>query len=264
MKRSLSCLAAVALLTASFAAPTQAAPPAAAQSAPRFSVTVEGAGPDVIFIPGLMSSRAVWDDAVGSLGSRYRVHRLQIGGFAGEPAGGNGEGRLLAGVVEALHAYIAKQGLHRPRLVGHSLGGLLELMLAQAYPDDVGPMLIVEALPFYGALFGAASDAGFEPNAAALRGQILGMTDDAFRTQQLAGTSALARSPEARRKILDCRSPQIARSWRRRSMRMRPPTCALGSRRSACRSPSSTPPGPVNRARVSPSFTAANMPARRA
>jgi hypothetical protein len=44
----------------------------------RFSVTVEGEGPDVILIPGLMTGRRVWDASVRSLGGHYRVHLVQI------------------------------------------------------------------------------------------------------------------------------------------------------------------------------------------
>jgi pimeloyl-ACP methyl ester carboxylesterase len=74
-----------------------AALPFAAPAQPtRFSVIVEGSGPDLILIPGLTSSRGVWDQAVASLGGRYRVHRIQVAGFGGEPAGGNAEGPVLA------------------------------------------------------------------------------------------------------------------------------------------------------------------------
>src|SRR3712207_165153 len=99
--------------TAAHAFPAEAKRPAPA----RFSVTVEGKGPDVIFIPGLTSSRAVWDGAVAGLGGKYRVHRIQIAGFAGDPAGPNAEGELLPALVEALNAYIADRKLQRPAVV---------------------------------------------------------------------------------------------------------------------------------------------------
>jgi pimeloyl-ACP methyl ester carboxylesterase len=86
----------------------------------RFSVTVTGSGPDVILVPGLMSDRAVWDGSAAAL-EGHRVHLVQIAGFAGEPAGSNGQGPLLAPIVEELGAYIASVGLERPRIVGHFL-----------------------------------------------------------------------------------------------------------------------------------------------
>ena len=132
-----------------------AALPLAAPAQPtRFTVTVEGSGPDLILIPGLTSSRRVWDQAVAGLGGRYRVHRIQIAGFGGEPARGNAQGPVLAPVVEELHAYIAANRLRRPMVAGHSVGGLLALMLAERHPEDVSRALIVDALPFYSMLFG--------------------------------------------------------------------------------------------------------------
>ena len=60
--------------------------------------------------------------------------------------------RCCRGVVEELHGYIAAAGMH-PVVVGHSLGGLLALMLADKYPGDVRKMVIVDTLPFYAVLF---------------------------------------------------------------------------------------------------------------
>jgi pimeloyl-ACP methyl ester carboxylesterase len=165
----------------------------------RFSVTVEGSGPDLILIPGLTSSRHVWDQAVASLGGRYRVHRVQIAGFGGEPARGNAAGPVLAPVVEELHAYIAANHLRHAMVVGHSVGGLITLMLAQRHPEDVSRALIVDALPFYAMLFGPqATPASVEPQVAALRDSIAAMTDDAWRAQQAAAAGRLASTSEGR------------------------------------------------------------------
>jgi len=169
----------------------------------RFSVVVEGSGPDLILIPGLTSSRGVWDQAVASLGGHYRVHRIQIAGFGGEPARGNAEGSVLAPVVEELHAYINANHLRRPMVAGHSVGGLLTLMLAQRHPEDVSRALIVDALPFYAMLFGpAATPASVEPQVAALRDSIASMSDEAWRAQQAATAARLASTTEGREQLL--------------------------------------------------------------
>ena len=47
----------------------------------RFTATVTGQGPDVILIPGLASSGAVWDATVEQLSPTHRVHVLQVNGF---------------------------------------------------------------------------------------------------------------------------------------------------------------------------------------
>lgn len=187
-----------------------AAPADAAES--RFSVTVEGKGADVIMIPGLMSSRSVWDGAVASLDGKYRVHRIQIGGFAGEPVGANGDGPLLAALVEELAAYIRQEKLDRPAIVGHSMGGFLGLMLAERHPQLVGKLMIVDALPFYSMLMSPdATAASVEPQAAAFRTAIGNMSDEAFRAQQAGTVASLVASAAARPALLE----QSVRSDRR-------------------------------------------------
>src|SRR5205085_9117566 len=51
----------------------------------RFSVEVVGKGPDLIFVPGLSSSRETWKATADRLRERYRLHLVQLAGFAGEP-----------------------------------------------------------------------------------------------------------------------------------------------------------------------------------
>jgi pimeloyl-ACP methyl ester carboxylesterase len=48
----------------------------------RITVTVRGQGPDVVLIPGLASSSAVWDATAAHLEGRYRLHIVQVAGFA--------------------------------------------------------------------------------------------------------------------------------------------------------------------------------------
>ena len=116
-------------------------------TADRFTVTTSGAGPDVIFVPGLGCSADVWNPAVASLGGRYRVHLVQVAGFAGAPVRGNASGDVCAGVADGLAAYIAAQKLARPALVGHSMGGTIGLMLAERHPESLGRLMVVDMLP---------------------------------------------------------------------------------------------------------------------
>lgn len=135
----------------------------------RFSVEVSGEGPDVIFIPGLATSRGVWKDAAQALGPGYRVHLVQVKGF-GEPAGPNAAGPVLAPLVEELARYIAGNGIERPAVVGHSLGGLVAMMLGADHPALPGRLMIVDALPWFGATIAPdATVAALEPQARQLR-----------------------------------------------------------------------------------------------
>ena len=101
----------------------------------RLSVEVIGSGPDVILIPGLASTSDVWARTANRLDDRYRVHLVSIRGFGNVPAGANVDGALVAPVAAELRRYIASQGLRRPAVIGHSMGGLVALRAAA----DVGP-----------------------------------------------------------------------------------------------------------------------------
>lgn len=192
------------LFNAAIAAITLALPSFSlvAQAQERFTATVSGEGPDVILIPGLASSRNVWDATVAQLDDTHRVHVLNVRGFAGEPAGANGEGPVLKPLIEEVAAYAA--ALDRPALIGHSVGGLISLEVAAARPDEVGRVLVVDALPFYSLLFNPAATVELAaPYAEMSRKQILGMTDAQFAAAQSQTVTGMTLNAEGRANVLD-------------------------------------------------------------
>lgn len=157
------------LSAAAFAVAT----PAQSAEPNRFSVVTVGNGPDVILIPGLSSPRAVWLSTAERLKSTHRVHLIQLKGF-GEPAGPNASGPVLQPFVDELGAYIADRKLDRPAVIGHSMGGLAALMLAADRPSLPGKVMVVDALPFIGILFGAANVDAIRPQATQMRDMLVG------------------------------------------------------------------------------------------
>jgi len=165
----------------------------------RFSVLIQGAAPgkgqDVILIPGLASSRDVYAAETKLLTPTYRLHLIQVAGFAGEPAGPNATGPLLAPIVQQLHEYITTNKLH-PAVIGHSLGGLLAMMLAQAHPEDVAKLLIVDTLPFYGMVFNpAATVENIAPQAKVMGDTMRNMPADQFALTSGATAAMLVTDP---------------------------------------------------------------------
>jgi pimeloyl-ACP methyl ester carboxylesterase len=171
----------------------------------RISVEVVGKGPDLVFIPGLSSSRETWKAAAERLKGRYRVHLVQVAGFSGEPARANGQGEVVAPTVEAIDAYIRQQRLGPATLIGHSLGGTMILMLAERHPEDLKKAFIVDALPFYGMARGgpAATPASVQPMAAAMRDAIQSSNDDQYRAALALQMPGMATAPENRSMILN-------------------------------------------------------------
>ena len=169
----------------------------------RFTVVDAGTvgKPDVVMIPGLASSRAVWDAEAAKLAPNYRLHLVQVNGFAGQAAGVNATGEILPGVVEELHGYIVANKMH-PAVVGHSLGGLLALMLAKAHTEDVSKMVIVDSLPFYSVLFEpAATVETVKPRAEMMKGQVVGMPKEQFEMMAPMSAGQLVNDAEAKKTV---------------------------------------------------------------
>jgi pimeloyl-ACP methyl ester carboxylesterase len=206
--RILSAIA-LGLLILSFIEPARAQAPTNAQSltnpnitaAPnRFSVLIQGPAAslttqDILLIPGLASSREDYAAEATLLAPTYRLHLIQLAGFSGEPAGPNASGPILAPVVAQLHSYITTNKIH-PAIIGHSLGGLLALMLAQAHPEDVSKLLIVDALPFYGLVFNPyATVEMVAPQAKAMADTMRAMPADQFAATSSMTAAMLVTDP---------------------------------------------------------------------
>jgi pimeloyl-ACP methyl ester carboxylesterase len=195
-------LAGVALLVEPIHAQAVAAKPGAFVPT-RFTVVDLGTvgKPDVVLIPGLSSSRAVWDGEAKLLAPNYRLHLVQVDGFAGAPAGPNAAGPLLGPIVEELHGYIGTLS-GKPVVMGHSLGGLLTLMLEDKYPADVRKAIIVDTLPFYSVLFNpAATVETVKPQADAIKGQMLSVPDDQWASMAPMMAAQLVKDPAAQKLV---------------------------------------------------------------
>jgi pimeloyl-ACP methyl ester carboxylesterase len=147
-------LAAAAASTLDWSATAHAAPARAGQEErlARISIRSVGTGSPVVLIPGLASSPAVFDQLAATIGKDHRLIFVHVNGFAGSPAGPSDQ--LIPGAVDELAGWLAANHIQQPAVIGHSMGGLMTMMLAKAHPQAVGRMMVVDALPFYGMLFG--------------------------------------------------------------------------------------------------------------
>jgi pimeloyl-[acyl-carrier protein] methyl ester esterase len=181
----------------------------AAQSAPaafasdRLSVEVIGQGPDVVLIPGYASSREVWRAEAQRLSATHRVHMVQLAGFAGEPWV-HGDGPFLQPALDELARYIREGGLEQPAVIGHSMGGLSGLMLAQQHPNLIGRVMSVDSLPFFSALYGPqVTMETARPFADRMAQGLLAMDDAAFRAGQAQTAIGMARNEATRTAMVD-------------------------------------------------------------
>lgn len=125
-----------------------------------------------MLIPGLTNGRDVWEGTVRAVPG-YRYHLVHVAGFAGDPPRGNASGQVVAGVVAEIARYIVESGLKAPAIIGHSMGGIVAMMIAAQYPARVGKVMAVDILPAPASGFGFAG-AQIKPFADALFGTLMG------------------------------------------------------------------------------------------
>lgn len=168
-----------------------------------FTVTQTGTGPDVILLPGLASSGAVWDSTVEVFASDYTLHVVQVSGFAGAPARGNQNNtNVLDDLAKDLAAYT--QSLDdAPVLVGHSLGGLVALKTALLESAALDQIIVVDVLPFFSVLMDEAATAEtMGPVSAFMKVTLLGQSDEVFEASQAEALAALTKSAPSRDRAL--------------------------------------------------------------
>lgn len=177
----------------------------------RLHVRVDGeAGPgvrDIILIPGLSSSPEIWQGTVDHLGPSsgqggWRVHRIHIQGFAGAPVAGNAEGPVAAPVAEEIARYIAENNLDKPAVVGHSMGGTIGMMLAARHPDAVGRLMVVDMVPFMGAMMAQPGSVptveSVTPAVQAMMAQSRAVSDADYRSRAAAMVTGMIRTESLR------------------------------------------------------------------
>ncbi|HEY7800944.1 MAG TPA: alpha/beta hydrolase [Hyphomonadaceae bacterium] len=120
----------------------------------RFTVAVEGRGErDVVFVHGLAASPECWEEGPARLGPDLRQHFVHMRGFSGLPPTGFREsGNFLKPTADALAAYIRANCRGPAAVVGHSMGGILSLILARDHADVVERLMVVDVPAFFSVL----------------------------------------------------------------------------------------------------------------
>lgn len=150
----------------------------------RIVVETRGDGPDLILIPGLASTSAVWSRTASRLAQGRRLHLVSVRGFGDLSAGANANGAVMAGVAGEVRRYIAEAGLNRPAVIGHSMGGQVALRVAADAPDRIGRVMTVDASPFFPALISPGATVGdVEPIAQVAYQAVQFLGDEALRTR---------------------------------------------------------------------------------
>ncbi|KIO78489.1 hypothetical protein TH53_03560 [Pedobacter lusitanus] len=125
-----------------------------------FEVTITGKGQPMLFIPGATCSGEEWKETVARYGKDHECHVFTLAGYAGV-APIDTQAYLDTYKTEII-SYINDKKLNKVILVGHSIGGFLSLCIAAELKDHLQKVIVVDALPFYAAVFNPNAKAGFD------------------------------------------------------------------------------------------------------
>ena len=160
-------------------------------------VTVEGSGPALVFIPGLNSASGTFTETCAAFKAQYTCHLLHLPGFAGNAPIANLQNGFLIPMRDRVEHYIRSQALQQPVLVGHSLGGVLSLMVAEHAPELTKGLVIVDSLPFYSAIQNpAATPESVRPYAEQMRKGMLAASPEDYQRNTVAALRGMSRQPE--------------------------------------------------------------------
>lgn len=166
----------------------------AAKSFQGLSVEVIGTGRPVLMIPGLNSGADTWRETCAALQPKVQCHLVTLPGFAGNPA--VQADAFLPAMRDRLLAYVDAAHLQSPAVVGHSLGGMLALQMAVQAPGKVGPLVIVDSLPFFSAAMNpAVTVEQVRPMAEGMRAQMRAQDDAAFHANADRAIAGMAHDP---------------------------------------------------------------------
>ncbi|MFB9077612.1 alpha/beta fold hydrolase [Flavobacterium procerum] len=153
-----------------------------AQKSYSFEVLKTGNGKkSIIFIPGFASSGDVWKETRAVFEKDFSCYTLTMSGFAGTKPSGDAS---FDNWKNSIATFIKNQKIEKPIIVGHSMGGGLALALATDYPDLIGSIVVVDALPCLAALTDPSFKSKVNNDCTAMTNQMLAMSNEEFYEMQ--------------------------------------------------------------------------------
>lgn len=147
-----------------------------------FDVEKTGSGDQsIIFIPGFSCSGDVWDETVADYKDNYTCYVLTMAGFAGTAPQTN---PTFTGWENSIAEYIQDNNITKPIIIGHSMGGGLAMALAADYPDLIGKIVVVDALPCLAAIMDPSFKSKENNDCSEIVTSITSASDDEFYQMQ--------------------------------------------------------------------------------
>jgi pimeloyl-ACP methyl ester carboxylesterase len=102
------------------------------------------AGRPLVILHGLFGSARNWSTVARALSRRAQVHALDLRNHGRSPwTAAMDYPDLVGDLVD----YLDREGLDRPVVLGHSLGGKTAMLAALAHPGRIGALVVVDIAP---------------------------------------------------------------------------------------------------------------------
>lgn len=169
---------------------------------PIINIEIRGHGQPMILIHGMACSYKVWEDVAAHYEGRHELHLVTIDGFGNDR---NIEApQVLEAIRDAIIEYVKSEELHKPVLMGHSMGGFLSLWAAIEEPDLFAKIITIDGLPYFPVL----AMPGITPETAGpfvemMQNNMKNATPEAARAQQEMMLASMIGNPERRPAVLE-------------------------------------------------------------
>ncbi len=103
-----------------------------------------GHGHPLIILHGLFGSSDNWFSLAKVFSEEFSVYLVDQRNHGQSPQSNEFNYQLLA---EDLHLFIQEHHLHKPHIIGHSMGGKTAMNFAVKYPEHLGKLIVVDIVP---------------------------------------------------------------------------------------------------------------------
>jgi pimeloyl-ACP methyl ester carboxylesterase len=103
-----------------------------------------GSGPAVVILHGLFGAGRNWTQIAQALAADFRVYLVDARNHGASPWA---ESMSYAEMALDVAALVEREGLQRPFVVGHSMGGKTAMALALLQPERVGGVAVIDIAP---------------------------------------------------------------------------------------------------------------------
>jgi pimeloyl-ACP methyl ester carboxylesterase len=143
------------------------------------NVKIEGEGPAILMIHGFGAALDWWDEIAPSVAAHHRVIRLDLIGHGGTAAPTTGY--EITRQAQLASAVLDKLKVDRLVVIGHSMGGVVAVALAELGPERIEKLILIDSPPSSDAKFDLVTGAYLSP----VIGEVLShlLTDRAIHKQ---------------------------------------------------------------------------------